>query len=229
MRSLPVPEPAALLFLQLTAVQGGSPAWLYSRELNTEPFGLAPNDPAVKHRDISISVGDETCQQKADGKMKGIGKERLSDSLTFIRLTKDGGTPTRGVPLWGFLCNFTLQCTFNSLPLCAQLSVCLSLSFFLLVSAWMSQSARLSAPVSVCLSTWFCHSAVPSTHLLFVNLQPCRQLLSPLMMLTSTLRPRLMTRSTVASRGPRSSWRSGTATAWRGWVVWASQDTTSYV
>lgn len=45
---------------------------------------------------------------------------------------------------------------------------------------------------------------------------PC-WLPSPPTMLTFTSRPRPTTRSTVASRGPRSSWRSGTAVAWRGW------------
>lgn len=38
-----------------------------------------------------------------------------------------------------------------------------------------------------------------------------------------------MTRSTVASRGPRSSWRSGTATAWKGWVARSNQGTASQI
>lgn len=63
------------------------------------PSGLASDDPAVKNSDISISVGDATCQRKADGKMKGIQKERLSDSFKFIRVTEGGGTPVRGVLL----------------------------------------------------------------------------------------------------------------------------------
>lgn len=64
-----------------------------------EPSGLAPDDLAVTHGDISISTGDTTCQQKADGKMKGIQKERLSDSLTFIRVTEGGRTTMREVLL----------------------------------------------------------------------------------------------------------------------------------
>lgn len=218
MRSLLVCEPRALLFLRLTAAQGVSPAWLYSEEPRTEPSGLAPDDPPIKQRDISISAGDATCQQKADGKMKGIQKERLSDSLKFIRVTEGGRTPVRGVFLWGFLSNFNLQSTFSSLSLSLSVPSCLSLSFCLLVSAGLSASVCLPA----------CQFAAPSTHHLFLNLQPCLRLLSPPTMLTSTLRPRPMTRSTVASRGPRSSWRSGTATAWRGWVT-RSQDTTSLI
>lgn len=101
--------------------------------------------------------------------------------------------------------------------------VCLSLSFCLPVCAWISQPACLS----VCLPGG--QFAARSTHHLFLNLQPCHRLLSPLMMWTSTLRPRPTTRSTVASRGPRSSWRSGTATAWRGWVTRSSQDTTPLI
>lgn len=105
-----------------------------------------------------------------------------------------------------------------------------------LISAFLFQlSLSLPSCLSaylcpVCLSVCFrvclpvCQFAAPSTHHLFLNLQPCLRLPSPPMMLTSTLRPRPMTRSTVASRGPRSSWRSGTATAWRGWVTRSRHD-----
>lgn len=39
-----------------------------------------------------------------------------------------------------------------------------------------------------------------------------------LMMWMSILKPLLMTMSMPASRRPRSSWKSGTTTAWTGWV-----------
>lgn len=53
-----------------------------------KPSGLAPADPAIKHRNISITVtaGDATRQQKAGREMKGIQKERLSDSFKLIRV-----------------------------------------------------------------------------------------------------------------------------------------------
>lgn len=191
-----------------------SPAWLLkSVEPRTEPSGLASDDPAVKRRDISISVGDASCQQKADGKMKGIQKEMLSDSLKFIRVTESGRTPMRGVLLWGFLCPTYICIPLSTLSFSAQLSVCLLVS---------NLPVCLFPCRSVCLPV--CQFAAPSTHHLFLNLQPCLRLPSPPMMLTSTLRPRPMTRSTVASRGPRSSWRSGTATAWRGWVTRSRHD-----
>lgn len=97
----------------------------------------------------------------------------------------------------------------------------LSLSLPSCLSAYLCPVC-LSVCFRVCLSV--CQFAAPSTHHLFLNLQPCLRLPSPPMMLTSTLRPRPMTRSTVASRGPRSSWRSGTATAWRGWVTRSRHD-----
>lgn len=106
-----------------------SPAWLLkSVEPRTEPSGLASDDPAVKRRDISISVGDASCQQKADGKMKGIQKEMLSDSLKFIRVTESGRTPMRGVLLWGFLCPTYICIPLSTLSFSAQLSVCLLVS-----------------------------------------------------------------------------------------------------
>lgn len=130
MRSLHIWEPGALLFLGVAVMQGVSPAWLYSEAPRTQPSGLAPDDPAIKHRDIFFRVGDATCQPKANGKMKGIQKERLSDSLKFIRLTEGGITPVRGGLLWGFLSNSL------SYPV-----VCLLLSFCLPVSARISHSA----------------------------------------------------------------------------------------
>ena len=107
---------------------------------------------------------------------------------------------------------------------CVQLQ---SAFLFQLPLSLPSCPSTYSCPV--CLSVRFCvssvcRSAAASTHRLFLNLQPCLRLLSPPTMLTSTLRPRPMTRSTVASRGPRSSWRSGTATAWRGWVTGSGRD-----
>lgn len=141
-------------------MQGVSLAWLCSEEPRTEPSGLPPNDPAVKHGDISISVGDATCQAKADGKIKGMQKERLSDSLKFSRLTDCTGKPMRGVPLWGFLSSFNLHSTCNSLSLRAQLSVCLCFSAYLCLLG----SASLSVWVSLCLS---CQIASLSTHHLF--------------------------------------------------------------
>ena len=102
MSSLPVCVPRAFLsFLCLFFFlrRNESCVTVKSVEVRTEPSGLASDDPAVKRRDISISVGDATCQQKADGKMKGIQKEMLSDSLKFIRVTESGGTPMRGVLL----------------------------------------------------------------------------------------------------------------------------------
>lgn len=221
MRSLPVCKPGALLFLRAAAMQGVSPAWLYSKEPRTEASGLAPDDPAVTHGDVSISVGDTTCQQKADGKMKGIQKERLSDSLKFIRVTEGGRTTMREVLLWGFLSNFNLHSTFSSSSL--SLPSRLSLSFCLPVFAWINLSVRVSMPV--CLPAW--QFAVLSAHHLLLHLQPCPRPLSPPMMWTSTSRPPLTTRSTVASRGPRSSWRSGTAIAWRGWVTRWNPSTTA--
>lgn len=185
-----------------------SPAWLWSEEPRTEPSGLAPDDPAIKDRDISISVGDATCQQKVNGKMKEIQKEILSDSFTFIRVTEGEKTAMRGVLLWGFLSNFNLLLVTLYLSLSSQLS----LSFCLLVPP-----VCLCLCLSVCLHG--CQLAALTTHHLSLNLQPCHRLLSPPTMWTSTLRRQPTTRSTAASRGPRSSWRSGTATAWRGWVI----------
>lgn len=216
----------SVIVLRPTVAQGVSFAWLYNVEPRTEPSGLAPDDPDVKHRDISISVGDATCQQKADGKMKGIQKERLSDSLTFIRVTEGGRTPMRGVLLWGFLSNFNLHSTFNSFSLFLSLPSCLSVFVFLPTYVCLDLPVCLFLCLSACLVVSL--QPCPLT-ICFRNLQPCHQLHSPLMMWTSTLRHRPTTRSTVASRGPRSSWRSGTATAWRGWVSRSSQDTTSLI
>lgn len=159
---------SVIVFLRLKAVQGVSPAWLYSEEPRTESSGLAPNDPAVKHRDISISVGATTCQQKADGKMKGIRRERLSDYFKFIRVTEGGRTPTRGVLLWGFLSNFKLHSTFNSLSVCPV--VCLFV--FLHTSVCLHQPVCLSLclvvnlqPCSLAICVWICsHTANPSAH-----------------------------------------------------------------
>jgi len=149
-----------------------------------------------------------TCQQKVNGKMKGIQKEILSDSFTFIRVTEGEKTAMRGVLLWGFLSNFNLLLVTLYLSLSSQLS----LSFCLLVPP-----VCLCLCLSVCLHG--CQLAALTTHHLSLNLQPCHRLLSPPTMWTSTLRRQPTTRSTAASRGPRSSWRSGTATAWRGWVI----------
>lgn len=91
-----------------------------------------------------------TCQQKADGKMKGIQRERLSDYFKFIRVTEGGRTPMRGVLLWGFLFNFKLHSTFNSLSVSSCLSVCLSAYFRLPGSASRSVSVCLSAWLSIC-------------------------------------------------------------------------------
>lgn len=170
MRSLPICEPGALLFLRVAAMQGVTPAWLYSKEPRTEPSGLPPDDPAVKHGDISISAGDATCQQKADGKMKGIQKERLSDSLKFIRVTEGGRTPMRGVLLWGFLSNFNLHSTLNSssvsLSLCVCPVVCLSLSLCLPVSGRISPVC-LPVCFHARLSATGCQFAALSAHHLF--------------------------------------------------------------
>lgn len=89
----------ALFFFQVGVMQGVGPVRLYSEEARTEPPDPAPDDPAVKHRDASISVGDATCQQKADEKMKEIQTERLSASLRFIRRNMGGRTPMRRVLL----------------------------------------------------------------------------------------------------------------------------------
>lgn len=150
-------------------MQRVSLAWLYSDEPRTESSGLAPNDPAVKHWDISISVGDATCQQNADGKMKGIQKERLSDYFKFIRVTEGGRTPMRGVLLWGCLSNFKLYFQLLSASsLCVQLSVCLS--FCILMSAWISQFVHLSVcqvvslqPCSLAVCVWICSHATNSS------------------------------------------------------------------
>lgn len=58
--------------------------------------GLPSNDPAVKSRDISISAGDVSCQQKAERRMRRIRRERLSENFKFIRVTEGGAAPVRG-------------------------------------------------------------------------------------------------------------------------------------
>lgn len=147
LRCLSICQPEAGLFLQVAGIWGGSSAWLY----RTEPSGFTPCDPVVKYGDISISVGDATCQQKADWKMKRTEMERLSDSLKFIRLTEGGRTPMRGVHLWGFRSGVNLLSPFflsvpSCLPVC--LSCCLPVSARIGWSAspslYVCQSVRLS-------------------------------------------------------------------------------------
>lgn len=140
-------------------MQGVSLAWLCSDEPRTESSGLAPNDPAVKHWDISISVGDATCQQNADGEMKGIQKERLSDYFKFIGVTEGGRTPMRGVPLWGCLSNFKLY-----FKLLSALSQCPVVCLFV----FLHTNVCLDQPVcpSVCLSAWL--SVCSPAHVPFV-------------------------------------------------------------
>lgn len=152
-------SPEHSCFLWLKVMQGVSLAWLYSDEPRTESSGLAPNDPAVKHRDISISAGDATCQQNADGKMKGIQKERLSDYFKFIRATEGGRTPMRGT---------LLTSNYFQLSLCVQLSVCLPVC--ILMSALDRPSVHLSVcqvvrlqPCSLAVCVWICSHATNSS------------------------------------------------------------------
>lgn len=101
----------------------------------------------------------------------------------------------------------------NFLSLSLQYTLCLCLSFYFTLYMYFY--------LSVCLLG--CRFVASSTHRLLLNLQPWHRLLSRRMMWISTLRHQPTTRSTVASRGPRSNWRSGTATVWRGWVTRSSQ------
>lgn len=210
LRCLSICQPEAGLFLQVAGIWGGSGAWLY----RTEPSGFTPCDPVVKYGDISISVGDATCQQKADWKMKRTEMERLSDSLKFIRLTEGGRMPMRGVHLWGFRSGVNLLSPFSSFSLCPVVCLCVCLAAYL----FLPGSAGLLARLSMCVSLSGCQFATLTSRHLCLTLQPCPRLLSPPMMSTSTLKPPPTTRSTVVSREPRSSWRSDTVTAWRGWV-----------
>lgn len=143
-------------------------------------------------------------------------KEGLSDSLRFTRVTEGGGMSIRRVFLCGFFSNFLI-----CISLCFLLSPSARVPLLSLLSCLpvsrLDHSVRLPVYPSVRLSTCGCQKVTPPLLTSCVSVpQPCHQLPSPPMMWTSTSRPRPTTRSTVASKGPRSSWRSGTATAWRG-------------
>lgn len=178
--------------------------WLYQEEPGSRPPCSASDSPPVKHTDMCISVGNEKCQQKGGEKMKRSTKERLSDSLKYFRIKEVGR-----MPVWGVLL------------LCPP-SVCVLLQLFLPHCDWLSVFVFLlrSAPLPVALFS--VHIDLPGCHLplniCVWILQSCHPRLSPLTTWTSTLRPRSMTRSTLAFREQRSSWRFDTAIAWRGWV-----------
>lgn len=101
-----------------------------------------------------------------------------------------------------------------SFSLCPVVCLCVCLAAYL----FLPGSAGLLARLSMCVSLSGCQFAALTSRHLCLTLQPCPRLLSPPMMSTSTLKPPPTTRSTVVSREPRSSWRSDTVTAWRGWV-----------
>lgn len=67
--SLPVCEPPVF---STSCTEVRSESCVTREETKTEPSGLNLDDPTVKHEDISFSVGDMTCQQEANGKMKEI-------------------------------------------------------------------------------------------------------------------------------------------------------------
>lgn len=169
LRCLSICQPEAGLFLQVAGIWGGSGAWLY----RTEPSGFTPCDPVVKYGDISISVGDATCQQKADWKMKRTEMERLSDSLKFIRLTEGGRTPMRGVHLWGFRSGVNLLSPFSSFSLCPVVCLCVCLAAYLFLPGSAGLLARLSMcvslsgvsllpwPLAICV--WLCSHAPDSS------------------------------------------------------------------
>lgn len=81
--------------------------------------GLPSDDPAVKSRDISISAGDVSCQQKAEGRMRRIQRERLSEYFKFIRATEGGGASARGrTSVRIFFC--PTSCCISTSVLCAS-------------------------------------------------------------------------------------------------------------
>lgn len=166
--------------------------------------GLPLNDPAVNSRDISISAGDVSCQQKAEGRMRRIQRERLSEYFKFSRVTEGGGAPVRGRASVRIFVQ--LHAAFYSSPLAVH----------------VRPPLHLFPSADACPAGSDAPSVYPllfsPAHFQFVCLdsQPCRRLPSPPTTSTSTSRRLPTTRSTAASRGPRSSWRSATAIAWRG-------------
>lgn len=187
-------SPGAALFL----MQAAAPVLPCRSEVGAAAPGFALDDPAVTHGHVSISAGDTSCQQKADEKMKEIQRERLSLSLRCM--------PVKAALLRGFWFRFSPRFPCSSPALCLAACLCHTAYLCLLRSA--APPVRLHPPA--------CPFASPNTCHLLLNLQLSFRPLSPPMMWTSTLRLLLMRRSTAASREPRSSWRSDTATAWRG-------------